>query len=218
MRAESHKRRSQAERSMRTKNAIIQAAVKVLAKEGYSGTTTTKIVRKAKVSRGALVHHFSSKADLLQATVKHLFSLKEVEFKNSFYELPQQDRTLEKAVDLLWKIMDGETYQAMVELLLASRSNSEVASVIKPLFEGLVANVAENFRQLFPAVASETFGLSIPAFAFATIQGAVFLRESGLTEVSLDVIEILKLLAKFVVPELSVERINELIEDKKEAI
>jgi len=38
----------------------------------WAGTSTTEIVRRAGVSRGAQVHHYPSKEDLVIAAVEHL--------------------------------------------------------------------------------------------------------------------------------------------------
>lgn len=215
MRAEKF-RVTQAERSSRTRGALIEAAVKVLATQGYARASTNKIVRKARLSRGALMHHFSSKSELIAATVRYIFLLKEAEYKEKFSQLPKDQRNLENAVNLLWQIMDGEAFKALNELLLAARTDQEVAVVIEPLFKDLLNTLTKIFYELFPQVATGSFGESIPAFAFATIQGALVLREMGLRDTAEDVVEILKLLAKFVVPNLEFNEIEKELISRKE--
>jgi len=60
-------RRTQAERSEAMRTRLIEATLQCLETEGYAGTTVTKIVEAAQVSRGAPVHHFPSKAALIAA-------------------------------------------------------------------------------------------------------------------------------------------------------
>lgn len=66
------KRRTQAERSDEMQTRLVEAAATVLRRKGYAGLRTDEVARVAKVSRGALQHHFPSKDSLVVATAQHL--------------------------------------------------------------------------------------------------------------------------------------------------
>ncbi len=66
------RRRTQAERSDTMQLKLVEAAAAVLRKKGYAGLRTEEVARSAKVSRGALQHHFPSKDSLVLATAEHL--------------------------------------------------------------------------------------------------------------------------------------------------
>src|SRR5690606_15673046 len=62
----------QEERSRVMRERLLDAAVECLIECGYSGTSTTLVSERAGVSRGAQLHHFPSRADLLVAAVEHV--------------------------------------------------------------------------------------------------------------------------------------------------
>ena len=60
-------RSRRAERAEETRQALISAARDLLGQRSYAAVGTEEIVRRARMTRGALYHHFHSKEDLFRA-------------------------------------------------------------------------------------------------------------------------------------------------------
>lgn len=60
-------RRTQAERSAATREALVAAARPLFGTRGYADVGIEEIVRAAGITRGALYHHFADKTDLFAA-------------------------------------------------------------------------------------------------------------------------------------------------------
>ena len=64
--------RTQAARLAATRAALLKAARTIFAEQGYAAAATEEIVRRAKVTRGALYHHFEDKRSLFDAVASEV--------------------------------------------------------------------------------------------------------------------------------------------------
>src|SRR5208282_6886888 len=62
-------RPTQAERSTRTRNALLESAARGLSRHGYGNLVLEQVARDAGYTRGALYHQFRDKEDLALAVV-----------------------------------------------------------------------------------------------------------------------------------------------------
>jgi AcrR family transcriptional regulator len=62
-------RARRAEHAADTRESLLAAARALFAAQGFDGTGTEQIVAEARVTRGALYHHFRDKADLFRAVM-----------------------------------------------------------------------------------------------------------------------------------------------------
>jgi AcrR family transcriptional regulator len=64
--------RTKAEQADATRTALSAAARRLFTERGYAATSTTEIVERAGVTRGALYHHFAAKDELFRAVFEQL--------------------------------------------------------------------------------------------------------------------------------------------------
>lgn len=60
-------RTRRAEYSESTRQALVDSAIDLFTKRGYAGTSLDEVVKRARVTKGALYHHFSGKQALFEA-------------------------------------------------------------------------------------------------------------------------------------------------------
>jgi AcrR family transcriptional regulator len=67
-----HVKSRREEQSGATRAALVEAARDLFARRGYAAVSTEEIVGRARVTRGALYHHFEDKRDLFRAVYEDL--------------------------------------------------------------------------------------------------------------------------------------------------
>jgi AcrR family transcriptional regulator len=150
---------------------ILEATVDCLVEVGWAGTTLPEVITRAGVARGAQVHHFPTKAALITAVGDHLLDRHRREFRAAFEALPPAARTLEAALDVLWSIVRGPTWTAVMELGLASRTDPSVAASFSGFTEKVDTAVLEIVGEYFPALARHPFGTTAVRGAVALLSG-----------------------------------------------
>jgi len=121
----------QARKSETMRELILNSAIECIFKLGYTRTSTKMISDQAKVSRGAMIHHFPTKADLLVAVVEHLIDLRIKHFTREIAKLKTAEERELHGLDLYWKHLKTKHYTVYHELTVASRTDRELGKVMK---------------------------------------------------------------------------------------
>ena len=123
----------QAKKSAMTRDAILDAAINCYVTLGYAETTTAKIADKAQVSRGAMLHHFPSKTELVQASAEHLHDemiklyARTIKSVTRDLELDERNR---RGLQGYWKFLKSDLYTAHHELCVAGRTDKQLRSIL----------------------------------------------------------------------------------------
>lgn len=120
--------RDRASRALRDR--ITDAAVELLIDEGVAKTTTVAVQKRAGVSRGALLHHFPSRAQLLASTIERLVRLNEQQINESFLNCADPAKDVEQALIALSDNMAKPSYLAEMELWTISRNDEELRDAL----------------------------------------------------------------------------------------
>jgi AcrR family transcriptional regulator len=120
---------SRSQQRDRTRQHLLETTVSCLVEYGYAGTTTQRIQDRAGLSRGALLHHFRSKADLFAAAVGYLAQLQITEIAAALETGPDTPGTRLAAVRAA---MSGPAFQAALELWMAARTDPALHAALLP--------------------------------------------------------------------------------------
>jgi AcrR family transcriptional regulator len=126
-------RRTQEQRSAETRRRILDATVLCLQEYGYGGTTTVRVVERAGVTRGALAHHFASKADMVSAAVGHIAATRTQDVFPKIEKALAAEDPIDSGLELLWSMHQGPVFVAIVELWVAARTDPDLRRRIKVL-------------------------------------------------------------------------------------
>ncbi|MCU1594978.1 MAG: Transcriptional regulator, TetR family [Frankiales bacterium] len=150
--------RTQSERSASMQRRLLDATVAALYDKGYGATTTLEVQQRAGVSRGALLHHFASRADLMVAAVEHLTRVRIAEVLAVAQAAPPRSKRVEWAVGVLWSTFEGPLFTASLELWLAARNDEELLAVLRPQERILGQAIRSMAGDLFGPQARESEG------------------------------------------------------------
>ena len=124
--------RTQGERSAAMQRRLLDATVASLYELGYCGTTTLEVQQRAGVSRGALLHHYASRADLMVAAVNHLARQRIDEALSLAQASAPTSGRIEWAVRVLWSSFEGPLFLASLELWVAARNDPDLLAALLP--------------------------------------------------------------------------------------
>lgn len=123
----------QEERTRLMRARLLEATVECLVEDGFSGTSTTLVSERAGVSRGAQLHHFPTKNDLVVAAVEHLTHVRGAELAAAAQRLPHGDRRTRAVLQMLGDHFTSPVFTAALELWVAARTDETLMSAVAPL-------------------------------------------------------------------------------------
>jgi AcrR family transcriptional regulator len=120
-------------KSSATREVILEAAIECLARYGYSRTTNELICGIANISRGAMLHHYSNRQELIVAVTEYAFYKHMKSFSTAIRALTDADRKDRNAgVAVDWANVLSSEYTAYFELHMAARTDEALRKIFLP--------------------------------------------------------------------------------------
>jgi AcrR family transcriptional regulator len=114
------------ERSVRTREALLEATIGCLIERGYAGTSTAEVCARAGLSRGAQLHQFHTRAELLAHALERLLRKHIDLLRDAVDALPPGPGRERAVVDVVFSTFSGPPARASMELWVASASDPEL--------------------------------------------------------------------------------------------
>lgn len=157
-------RRTQEQRTADTRKALVEGAVRAIYRLGYGGATTAVIADEAGISRGSIIFHFSTRAELMAEVLRSVYAQERAE-----YDRLEREANLgghaEDWVEMCWRVLSKPSGIAFLEIQMAARSDPDLAEK--------VASVSASQEQAGVEVLMARFG-GAPEQTLASIRMVVW--------------------------------------------
>ncbi|HYM36585.1 MAG TPA: TetR/AcrR family transcriptional regulator [Steroidobacteraceae bacterium] len=177
-------RRTNAERSATTRGKLIEAAIDILYRRGYSAATTIEVAKQARVSRGAMLHQFPARVNMLLAVAQHIV---EQQRKHRRDRLGGETgpKRFYAAAEVSWEVHSQPGAIALLEIILASRSDGDLRKGLAPFVKSWMdmrTNAATRMAADLGVPETQSFA-TLVAFQQAALRGlaieAMFLHNTA---------------------------------------
>lgn len=160
-------RRTQEQRSAEMRVRLLDATIDCLVEFGYSGTTTPRVAERAGVTRGAQVHHFRSKTDLVVAAIEHLATKRMESAIKEIGSITASADPVSSVLDLMWEIHQGPMFAATVELWVAGRTDRALAAEMERLEPMVNNSLVVTVSQVLP---DDAFRKEFLSFVYTVLE------------------------------------------------
>jgi len=140
----------QAQKSASTRNLIVEAAIRCFVELGYARTTTAVIAQRAGLSRGAMLHHFPSKIDIVRAAVEYLHAKRLRALRKAMASVTPNADYVKQGVETYLAHVKHPLFVAFFELAVAARTDPELAQILRPAQEAFEREWYQANMDVFP--------------------------------------------------------------------
>ena len=123
---------------------IVQAATRVLARQGYARTSLMDIAKEAGMSKGAVHYHFPTKEALIQEVLAHATNVVQERTLAAWAEDATPFVGLRRSLETLWEVRASRSDEALVVADLLAQSLYDDA--LRPQLAAFYATAAHQMR------------------------------------------------------------------------
>ena len=110
-------------KSRRTRARILDAAMRLFAQIGYHAATNAVIAEAAGLTRGAMLYHFATREELVEAAIAHIDLHRAQLLEGAAAAPPPGVDAAEHAIDAYWALLHEIPFVAFAELEAAARTD-----------------------------------------------------------------------------------------------
>jgi TetR/AcrR family transcriptional regulator, regulator of biofilm formation and stress response len=160
------------------REALLAAAVRVVATKGLRHLTYRAVAQEAGVTHGLVTHHFGSRDALIESALQYSLDNSVAGMTTA----PGSGR-IEALFEGLTQLVadDPDTQAFQYELVLESRRRPELQPAVKALYDGYRAALREEFAHIGIGTAEPLVQL-----VFAALDGLVFQQVCGVNSTTTD--------------------------------
>lgn len=126
-----------AERAAATRARIMDAVIAILHEQAYAALSNSRIVARAGVSSGAVMHHFPTRADLLASTIRYAYDRLTAWRADQLEQLEPGLPRFRAIIDLAWATARTPEGIAVNEIRISARSDPALAAAVTPALSSI---------------------------------------------------------------------------------
>jgi AcrR family transcriptional regulator len=126
-------RRAQAERSAEMTERVLDATLDLIHEKGMAEASTVAIAKRAGVSRGAILHHYPQRFDLITAAVDHLLETETEKIRKVSAAFAGGEVDLDALIDYLWGMFSGRLFMITLDYLAVARTDEDLRRHLGPV-------------------------------------------------------------------------------------
>lgn len=142
-------KRTQEMRSAKMTQLILDTTLDTIFELGYQNTSTNEVVKRAGVSRGALLHHFPSKTALITAAIRYQLSNEIDQIRSIAVDVSNGKVSLKEFLDYLWNRFSGRLYMITMDYISAARTNESLREELIPITKEFHQGLNDTWDLLF---------------------------------------------------------------------
>jgi AcrR family transcriptional regulator len=127
---------------------LIDAAIACLFELGYAATTTQVVTDRAGVSRGAILHHFPTKVDLMVAVAQYAADYQNRQVRKHLAEVEPGLPLYLAITEATWAVTIQPPATALLEVMMASRADAALAARLPAVVEAFESQQREDVWRL----------------------------------------------------------------------
>ncbi len=117
------------------RDRILHATIECLLESGYAGTSTRLVTERAEVSRGALLHHFPTRADLMLETAEYIVERQDAFVRENTHQLAKGVPRLVAITDRLYQTVSSKEGVALTQIMVGTALDRELRERFADLWE-----------------------------------------------------------------------------------